>query len=153
MQPKDINPALRLKSGEGSDLVRFFFNLSHLKQIYRRGWLERGVPSGRCESVAEHSFGVALLCMILAEEFFPELDLAKVLQLALLHDVGEIDPGDITPALEVPADVKSELEESCIRRVFGELKTGQRFVEVSGFVDPEMLVEIEVDAYIADDSV
>ncbi len=37
--------------------------------------------------------------------------------------------------------------------VFRDIRPAATLVEVSGFVDPDMLVEIEVDAYFADDSV
>ncbi|MCP4655236.1 MAG: HD domain-containing protein, partial [bacterium] len=46
-----------VRGQETSPLVAVYYELVRLKQLYRRGWLLRG-PEKRCESVAEHSFGV-----------------------------------------------------------------------------------------------
>jgi ABC-type sulfate/molybdate transport systems ATPase subunit len=44
--------------------------------------------SGRHESVAEHSWRIALMAMLLTEEF-PEADMNKVIRMCLIHDLGE----------------------------------------------------------------
>jgi putative hydrolase of HD superfamily len=54
--------------------------------------------TGRQESVAEHSWRLALLAMLLRHEF-PGLDDGKVLRMCLIHDLGEAIGGDI-PAPE-----------------------------------------------------
>ena len=50
--------------------------------------------SGRRESVAEHSWRIALIAMLLAPEF-PEADMGKVTKMCLIHDLGEAFTGDI----------------------------------------------------------
>ena len=50
--------------------------------------------SGRRESVAEHSWRVALMAMLMEDEF-PELDIDKVIRMCLIHDLGEAFTGDI----------------------------------------------------------
>ncbi len=52
-------------------LIQAYFELNHLKQLYRQGWLRVGIPPERCESVAEHSLGVALLCLFIADCVVP----------------------------------------------------------------------------------
>lgn len=68
--------------------------LGQLKETPRTGWLDRGIPVGETESVADHSFGVALLAWLLAPD---ELDRARVVELALVHDLAESAVGDVTP--------------------------------------------------------
>ncbi len=68
--------------------------LGSLKETPRTGWLDRGIPAEDTESVADHSFGVALLAWLLAPE---ELDRAGVVELAMVHDLAEAAGGDITP--------------------------------------------------------
>lgn len=68
--------------------------LGRLKELPRTGWLDRGVPEQAVESVAEHSFGVALLVWLLAPD---EIDRDRALELALLHDLAESVTGDATP--------------------------------------------------------
>jgi putative hydrolase of HD superfamily len=98
--------------------LRFYYQINHLKNLFRQGWLQAGIPRERCESVAEHCFGVALLCMLLAEAHFPDLDLERVLSMALLHDLGEVYAGDLTPQDGVDPDEKHRRESDAIERLF-----------------------------------
>jgi len=50
--------------------------------------------SGRPENDVEHSFGLALTCWYLQPKIAPELDLLKILQYALSHDIIELHAGD-----------------------------------------------------------
>ena len=68
--------------------------IGRLKDVPRTGWLDRGIPPEETESVADHSFGVALLAWLLAPD---GLDRARVVELALLHDLAESAVGDVTP--------------------------------------------------------
>ena len=80
-------------------LIRAYIDLCQLKQLYRQGWLRHVVAEQRCESVAEHSFATVLLAMWLAEVDFKGLDMQKIIQIALVHDLGEIYAGDIIPSI------------------------------------------------------
>jgi putative hydrolase of HD superfamily len=71
-----------------------------LKSVPRTGWLDRGLPAADVESVADHSFGVALLawaCAIQAHAEGSDLDPQRVLLLALIHDLAEAETGDLPP--------------------------------------------------------
>lgn len=65
-----------------------------LKRLVRQGWVDRGV--GEPESVADHSYRVALLVLLLAADD-PAIDLTRALTLALVHDLPEAIAGDATP--------------------------------------------------------
>ncbi|HEX2282866.1 MAG TPA: HD domain-containing protein, partial [Thermomicrobiales bacterium] len=65
-----------------------------LKRVKRQGWLDRGVDEP--ESVADHSWGVALLAWALSSER-DDLDGNRVLLLGLVHDLPEALAGDTTP--------------------------------------------------------
>ena len=56
---------------------------------------------GRHESVAEHSWRIALMAFLLRQEF-PEADMDKVTRMCLIHDLGESFTGDI-PAFDKTA--------------------------------------------------
>lgn len=79
-----------------------------LKTLHRAGWIRRGIKDP--ESVAAHSWGIALLCLEFAPRVKPVLDLEKVLKLALIHDVPEVLAGDITPHDGIPKLQKQRLE-------------------------------------------
>ena len=50
--------------------------------------------TGRHESVAEHSWRISLMAMLLTDEF-PEADMNKGIRMCLIHDLGEAFTGDI----------------------------------------------------------
>jgi putative hydrolase of HD superfamily len=62
---------------------------------------------GRHESVAEHSWRIALFAFFLRDEF-PELDMDKVIRMCLIHDLGECFTGDIPAFLKSEADAGKE---------------------------------------------
>jgi len=82
-------------------LVRFIRLAGRLKRTVRTGWVDRGIPAEQAESVADHSFRVALLAWLAAGG--TGLDRDRVLKLALIHDLAEAITGDLTPY--DPADV------------------------------------------------
>lgn len=83
-------------SDPSEGLARFLLQVGRLKRTPRTGWLDRGVPELETESVADHSFRVALLAW-LAAAGDPALDRDRVLKLALIHDLAEAITGDLTP--------------------------------------------------------
>lgn len=63
--------------------------------------------SGRHESVAEHSWRISLMAMLLTDEF-PEADMNKVIRMCLIHDLGEAFTGDIPTFDKTDADTETE---------------------------------------------
>ena len=63
--------------------------------------------SGRHESVAEHSWRIALMAMLIAPEF-PEADMNKVIRMCLIHDLGEAFTGDIPTFWKTDTDTEKE---------------------------------------------
>ena len=121
---------LPLLDGKDTDpLVQTWFEIVHLKQLYRKGWLDRGLAPTRCETVAEHSFGNAMLCLLLVAKH-PALNAEKVLRMALVHDLGEAYVGDITPSDNVPKSDKSEREHAAVKRILGKLPNGQETLDI-----------------------
>ena len=79
--------------------------IAGLKERTRHAWMK----SGRQESVAEHSWRMALMAYFLRDEF-PTADLTRVLLMALLHDIGEVFTGDIPTFEKTDADRAREHE-------------------------------------------
>ena len=124
------DPPLELFAGTRlPDLLRVYLEFNRLKQLYRKGWLERGLAPERCESVAEHSFAVALLALLLADACHPALDRDRLLRMALLHDFGEIHAGDLTPGDGVPKAEKRRREAASVARVLGTLPGGEVYLD------------------------
>jgi putative hydrolase of HD superfamily len=128
MITKGEPPLAALSGRDLAPLIEAYFEINQLKQLYRQGWLRRGVPPERCESVAEHVFGMALLGWWIADEAFPELDRDKIIRMTLAHELGEVYAGDIIPADQVPAAEKERLEREALGRVVGKLPRGADYL-------------------------
>ena len=129
MEIKAENPVGLLQDREHTPLITAYFELCHLKQLYRQGWLRGGVPRERCESIAEHSFGVAVLASWLTQGK-PELDANKIVRMALLHDLGEVYVGDIIPSDGVSEDEKHRGEAEAVRKILSRLPDGQETIQL-----------------------
>ncbi len=64
---------------------------------------------GRHESVAEHSWMMTLMAFFLREEF-PDVDMDRVIEMCIIHDLGEAFTGDIPAFDKTNADEKKEEE-------------------------------------------
>ena len=126
-----------------------YFEFVHLKQLYRRGWLARGIPPERCESVAEHSFGMAVTAMILADTLFPELETLKILRMVLIHDFGEIYAGDTIPGDQITAGQKHRAERESLAQIFSQLPNGEEYIslweEFENGISPEARFVRQID--------
>ena len=67
----------------------------------------------RTESVAEHSWRISLMAFLLRHEF-PELDIDRVVDMCLIHDLGECFTGDIPTFIKTDDD--REVEDSLLNR-------------------------------------
>lgn len=69
--------------------------------LFQFGQIKRvtKMPNGEYESDSHHSFSLALIAYELAREFAPELDAAKVMAYALVHDLPEVISGDMPTLL------------------------------------------------------
>ncbi|MGZ3418102.1 MAG: HD domain-containing protein [Polyangiales bacterium] len=77
--------------------------LDPLSDLPRTGWLLRGVRP--CESLADHSYGVALVTMLLVDALRAEgttIDGERALRMALLHDAPEAKTGDVPMPQKTP---------------------------------------------------
>ncbi len=148
MEVKATNPAEQLDS-ETDPLLQAYFELNHLKQLYRQGWLKRGIPKDRCESVAEHSFAVAVLALWLAKNHYSHLDVEKLVCMALLHDLGEVYAGDIVPSDSIDAVEKQQLERESVRciveKIPGSEDLSQLWEEFEAGETPEALLIKQLD--------
>jgi putative hydrolase of HD superfamily len=78
-------------------MLASLIELQRLKSLNRTGWALRGLPVDT-ESVGAHSFGVATTSMLLADRLAArdvEVDVARILRMALVHDWAEARIGDM----------------------------------------------------------
>lgn len=98
-------------------IEEFFKITTNLKKIPRRGWTTKlGISSP--ESVADHTFSMSIIAMVLAD--LQNLDTQKVLKMSLIHDIAESITGDLIPE-EISKDKKNELENKTIDKILSNL--------------------------------
>ena len=88
-----------------------------LKNILRKGWLDRKVPQSgiRSESDAEHTFSCMFMAIEIINDKKLDLDRDKVLFMLLCHEVGESEIGDITPFDGITPEQKHDMEAKAVK--------------------------------------
>ena len=95
------------------DVTNFILELDALKLVSRRTYVCGGK---RLENSAEHSWHLALASWLLAKNMNRNYSIEKLLKLALIHDLGEIDPGD-TFLYDKNRDSAANFERKCVKRL------------------------------------
>ena len=132
---KDSNPyeRLGLKTKTSNSILSFYMKYNQLKNIYRQGWLKVRIGldfKDKCESVADHSFSVALLALTIIEENKLNLDTLKCMKMAIVHELGEIYVGDPTPYDGISKEEKHTREKIAIAKVLEPINKSNDFLEL-----------------------
>lgn len=99
------------------NIYNYFKEINKLNETIRTGWINRKIPLGRLESVGEHTFTMALLALSVIDKYDLNLNTEKVLKMILIHELGEIDVGDIALPNEEQAKKKYIGELNCVNRI------------------------------------
>ena len=102
--------------------LQFLVEVDRTKQILRQNFLADGT---RRENDAEHSWHVTLMALVLAPYAASEVNITRVLQMLLIHDIVEIDAGDTFIYDEAAMQTKTEREVRAAERIFGLLPAAQ----------------------------
>ena len=128
MKVKASLPVLAFQGETLSPVLEAYFEINHLKQLYRQGWLKRGIPPEQCESVAEHVFGMAMLAWWLIDRHDFAVDAAKVARMVLIHEIGEVYTGDLTPSDHVSVAEKHRRERTALEKILQKLSRAQDYI-------------------------
>ena len=77
------------------DIMSFYALCSKLKDTIRKGPLTWNANRKRIESVAEHIYGVQMLAISIYYQFGYKIDLNKVIYMLAIHELEEIEIGDL----------------------------------------------------------
>lgn len=102
--------------------LQFVLELDRLKQVQRQTLL---LDQSRQENSAEHSWHLALMAIALAEYAPPETNLFRAIQQVLIHDIVEIDAGDVFCYDAAAHTDKAQREAEAATRIFGLLPEPQ----------------------------
>lgn len=102
--------------------VEFILECDRLKSVLRRTLL---VDGSRHENSAEHSWHLALMALVMSDHSDEPVDILRVLELVLVHDLVEIDAGDTFCYDDAANQGREEREREAAERVFGLLPSDQ----------------------------
>ena len=89
--PRPLTSQMLVASIDVNDVTHFLLELDALKRVNRRSYVTH---TTRRENSAEHSWHLAMACWSIAELFELDVNHERLLKMALVHDLGEIDAGD-----------------------------------------------------------
>ena len=98
--------------GRLEGIIDFLQSASALKDTLRTG----RTASGRRESTADHSWRLCLLAVLLADEL-ESIDLLRLLQMCVVHDLAEAITGDVPAPCQAAADGRKQRERDALRQL------------------------------------
>jgi len=124
------------------ELLDFLHKLECLKTNGRHSTTVGGIT----ETVAAHSWRLAVLALMIAPEF-PEIDGNKLIRMCLVHDFGEAITGDIPSFLKTQAHEATE--ENAVQTLLSTLPGAQRGDLTALFAEMDALETTEARLYKA----
>lgn len=103
--------------------LEFLIEIDKVKHILRK---TRLFNNSRFENDAEHSWHLAIMALILGDYSNESIDTGKVVKMALIHDIVEIDSGDVIVYDSKGREVAYEKELLAAERIFGILPEDQK---------------------------
>lgn len=106
----DPDKAVKLAAEVDTDLagrLRFIYEIDRLKSVLRRNML---ADASRNENSAEHSWHLAMVALAMAPHAAERVDIERVVRILLVHDIVEVDAGDVD-IYDVEARKAKEVEE------------------------------------------
>lgn len=116
-----------MQAGALEQQLNFLREIDRLKSVVRQSPL---LDRSRKENAAEHSWHLAMYALLLQEHAGGPVDVNRVVQMLLLHDIVEIDVGDFPIHAGTSPTLQAEQEARAAARLFGLLpaEQGQRFL-------------------------
>lgn len=116
-----------------NDLISFYYQFNHLKNIYRQGWITNllGIEYiNQTESIADHSWSVSMLAISIINKYKLNYNITKCMKLSIIHELGEIYAGDFTPNDKITKEIKHELEKEAFEKLLTSIKFENDFFEL-----------------------
>ncbi len=132
-----------------NNALRFYFLATRLKDKIRSGWDYNhwNIKADRLESVAEHVYGTCILAIAIDSEFDFDINIEKVIKMLVVHEVGEVLIGDITPFDNVTPEKKEEIEHQAVCKMFNGLIKKEELIDLVFEFDEKKTKEAQFAFY------
>ena len=115
---------------DAQKILDLYFVTHKLKNVLRQGWLYWKVENARIESIAEHIYGTLMLAISICANINQDIDLYKVALMLALHEIEEIEIGDITMFDIEKLATKKEDGKRAVEKVFENCENKQEFLSI-----------------------
>ena len=128
-------------------IMDFFKTAANLKKIQRQGWVDK-LSIKNPESVADHSYSMAIMGMIISD--IENYNSEKILKMILLHDLAESKIGDYTPG-QIDFEKKDEIENIAFLKILEDLPNSLKsqyqnfWKEYQENISPESKIVHQID--------
>lgn len=123
------NPYIKLLEQQNPALYESYNGFSNLKNIIRTGWIKRNVQEDYCESDSIHIMQMFAFASAYFRLFKPSIDFQRVVEMILIHEMGENIAGDIPEGDKAHAS-KHDIEALAVTRIFENLNNGEYFINL-----------------------
>ena len=103
--------------------IEFLIEIDKIKHIYRK---TKVFNKSRFENDAEHAWHLAVMALVMNEYSNEKIDVSKVIKMVLIHDIVEIDAGDVIVYDTQMRTLAEEKENIAAERIFGILPEEQK---------------------------
>lgn len=110
-----VATASKVVGPDAASRLHFVAELDRLRLVERRSYVGGGV---RREDAASHSWHLAVMALVFGDFLGDDIDLDHVVRMLLVHDIVEIDAGDVS-VYEAEASKRAEAEHLAARRLYG----------------------------------
>ena len=131
-------------------ITDFYVLCNKLKYVIRTGWKDWHVKKERLESVAEHIYGTQMLAIAMYSEFeeYKSLNLYRIILMLAVHELGEIDIGDLTQ-FQISKEEKEKKEHAAVHKILSPLLSSEQieglFLEFDSHDTPEAMFAYQCD--------
>ncbi len=122
------------------NVIEYYVLCNKLKNIIRTGWLDWKVKRNRIESVAEHIYGTQMLALAIYSEYNYKLDIKKVILMLALHELEEIEIGDLTP-FQITKEEKKKIGKKAVEKITKNLKIKEEIKKIIDEFDERITKE------------
>lgn len=114
------------------NILEFYLTSTKLKYLIRSGWDKDhwDVLAPRLESVAEHVYGTCILAIAMDSEYDFNIDINKVIKMLVIHEIGEVIIGDITPFENVSIEEKNKIEHEAVMKILSPLSKCEEYYDL-----------------------
>lgn len=134
---------------QNESILRFYLLATSLKNKIRQGSIYWNVQAPRRESVAEHVYDTCILAIAIDSEYNLNVNLKKVLEMLIIHELEEVVIGDITPFDNISNEEKLELGKKAVLDILSSLTKKEDYIKLTNEFNEQKTKEAKF-AYLCD---